>query len=140
MISFKLNSVKNLPAMQEICVWSLGWKVSLGKGWLPTSCLENSLERRAWWATVHGIPKSRIPLRTNTFIFFLFFTSLEAPSPNVAPLGVSVSTYEFARDTNIQCITLHYFITSSLSITHYLIIRQTKHNNKTNIAFLLQIR
>ena len=26
------------------------------------SCLENSKERRAWWATVHGITKSRTQL------------------------------------------------------------------------------
>ena len=25
---------------------------------LQYSCLENSLERRAWWATVHGLTKS----------------------------------------------------------------------------------
>ena len=23
------------------------------------SCLENSMDRRAWWATVHGLTKSR---------------------------------------------------------------------------------
>ena len=23
-------------------------------------CLENSMDRGAWWATVHGVPKSRI--------------------------------------------------------------------------------
>ena len=26
------------------------------------SCLENSMDRRAWWATVHGIPKSQTQL------------------------------------------------------------------------------
>ena len=31
--------VKNLPAMQE------------------THCLENSMDRRAWWAIVHGVTK-----------------------------------------------------------------------------------
>ena len=25
---------------------------------LQYSCLENSMDRGAWWATVHGIPKS----------------------------------------------------------------------------------
>ena len=26
---------------------------------LQSSCLENPLDRRAWWATVHGVAKSR---------------------------------------------------------------------------------
>ena len=26
---------------------------------LQYSCLENSMDREAWWATVHGVPKSR---------------------------------------------------------------------------------
>ena len=31
-----------------------------GLGDLPQySCLENPMERRAWWATVHGVAKSR---------------------------------------------------------------------------------
>ena len=31
-----------------------------GLGNLPQySCLENPMERRAWWATVHGVAKSR---------------------------------------------------------------------------------
>ena len=25
---------------------------------LPSSCLENPMDRRAWWATVHGVTKS----------------------------------------------------------------------------------
>ena len=30
------------------------------------SCLGNSMDRAAWWATVHGVPKSRIQLSTHT--------------------------------------------------------------------------
>ena len=29
---------------------------------LQYSCLENSMDRKAWWATVHGVAKSRTPL------------------------------------------------------------------------------
>ena len=29
---------------------------------LQYSCLENSMDRRAWWATVHGIAKNRTQL------------------------------------------------------------------------------
>ena len=29
---------------------------------LQCSCLGNPMERRAWWATVHGVTKSQTPL------------------------------------------------------------------------------
>ena len=31
------------------------------------SCLENSMDRGAWWATVHGVSKSRTRLSDFTF-------------------------------------------------------------------------
>ena len=34
---------------------------------LQYSCLENSMDGEAWWATVHGIAKSRIRLTDFTF-------------------------------------------------------------------------
>ena len=43
--------------MQETRVWSLGQEDSPGEGNgypLQKSCLENSMDRGAWWATVHG--------------------------------------------------------------------------------------
>ena len=54
--------VKHLPAMQEIWVQSLGWEDPLGEGNgnpLQYSCLENPMDRRAWWATVHGVARVR---------------------------------------------------------------------------------
>ena len=33
-------------------------KIREGNGYpLQYSCLENSMDRRAWWVTVHGVPK-----------------------------------------------------------------------------------
>ena len=63
--SLMAQRVKNLPAMQETHVQSLGWEDPLGKGMATHSsilALENSMDRRAWWATVHGIAKSWTPL------------------------------------------------------------------------------
>ena len=51
---------KNLPAMQETRVPSLLWEDPPGEGNenpLQYSCLENSMERRAWQATVHGVTR-----------------------------------------------------------------------------------
>ena len=56
--------VKNLPAMQEAWVQSLGWEDPLEKGMVTQdSCLENSMDRGAWQATVHRVAKSRTQLR-----------------------------------------------------------------------------
>ena len=49
-----MQTVKNLPAMLETGVQSLGWEDPLEKGManpLQYSCLENPLDREAWWAT-----------------------------------------------------------------------------------------
>ena len=53
--------VKNLPAMRETQVPSLGWEDPLenGNGYpLQYSGLENSTDRGAWQATVHGVAES----------------------------------------------------------------------------------
>ena len=85
--------VKNLPAIQEMQVPSLGWEDPLEKGreellkkeedsWkilpgegnsnpLQYSCLENSMDRGAWRAAVHGFAKSQTWLSNQHFHFFL---------------------------------------------------------------------
>ena len=56
----KKKKKKNLPAMQETRTQCLGRKDPLEKGsyLLQYSCLENPMDRGAWWATVHGVAKS----------------------------------------------------------------------------------
>ena len=45
----------------------LGRSPGEGNGYpLQYSCLENSMDRGAWWATVHGVAKSQTWLKTNT--------------------------------------------------------------------------
>ena len=39
---------------------------------LQYSCLENPMDGGAWWATVHGVTKSRIGLSDFTFTFSLY--------------------------------------------------------------------
>ena len=51
------HMVKNWPAMQETWVQSLSREDPLEKGMTThssISCLENPMDRGAWWATVHG--------------------------------------------------------------------------------------
>ena len=53
---------KKLPAMQETClIPGSGRSPREGNGNpLQYSCLENSLDRGAWWATFHGLTKSQM--------------------------------------------------------------------------------
>ena len=76
--SLVAQTVKCLPALWETRVQSLSQEDSPGEGNgdpLQYSCLENSMDGGAWWATVHGAAKSQIWLRDFTF-FFLFFSPL----------------------------------------------------------------
>ena len=57
-------TVKNPLAMQETWVQSLGVDNALEK----YSCLENSMDRGTYQATVHRVAKSRTQLSTNTYI------------------------------------------------------------------------
>ena len=53
---------KNLSAMQETRVQSLGLEDPLEKGMATHSSilgLENSMDRGAWWATVMGLQRVR---------------------------------------------------------------------------------
>ena len=57
---------KNLPAMQETWVLSLCREDALEKGMatpLQYSCLENPMDRGAWWATVRRVTKSWTQLK-----------------------------------------------------------------------------
>ena len=52
--------IKNLPAVWETRVQSLGQEDPLEKGMATHSsvlALENSMDRGAWWAIVHGVAK-----------------------------------------------------------------------------------
>ena len=71
-----VSAVKNLPAMQEMGVWSLCQEGPLevllqGRSTLEInngnqyqySCLDNPMDRGAWWAIVHRVAKSWTPLK-----------------------------------------------------------------------------
>ena len=66
--SLVAQMVKNLPAVWETQVSSLGQGRSPGEGYgnpLQSSCLENPMDRGAWWVTVHRVWPA---LRTQTWL------------------------------------------------------------------------
>ena len=53
---------------------------SLGEGNgnpLQYSCLENPMDRGAWWATVHGVAKSRARLSDLTYLLMFYANILK---------------------------------------------------------------
>ena len=57
--------IKNPPVMQETWVRSLGWEDALEEVMETNSSIlawRISMDRGAWWATVHGVAKSRTRL------------------------------------------------------------------------------
>ena len=54
------QKVKNLPAMRDPgSIPRSGRSPGEGNGYtLQYSCLENSMDRGAWWALVHGVTES----------------------------------------------------------------------------------
>ena len=64
--------VKNLPAMQETWVRSLGWEDCLEEGMATHSSILTwriPTDRKTWQAAVHGVAKSRTRLSDLTFHF-----------------------------------------------------------------------
>ena len=68
--SLVAQMIKNLPAMQEMWVGDVGLIPGFGRfpgegnGYsLQYLCLENSMDRGTWWATVHGIANSQTQLK-----------------------------------------------------------------------------
>ena len=64
--------VKNSPAMWETWVQSLGWEDPLEEGMATHSNIlawRIPIDRRVWWATVHGVAEGWTRLSDFTFTF-----------------------------------------------------------------------
>ena len=65
LMSLVAQMVKNLPAMQETWIRSLGWEDPLKEGMATHSSIlawRIPINRGAWRAIVHGVPKSQTQL------------------------------------------------------------------------------
>ena len=67
--SMVAQMVTNPPAVQETCIRSLGWEDPLEEDMASHSSIlawSISMDRGAWWATVHGITESDTVEQLNT--------------------------------------------------------------------------
>ena len=54
------QEVKNLPAMKETGIWSLGWEDPLGEEMATHFSIlawKNPMDRGTWWTIVHEVAK-----------------------------------------------------------------------------------
>ena len=86
--------VKNLPAVQETWVQSLGWEDPPGEvngNPLQYSCLENPLDRGAWWAIVYGVAKSGLKELSTSFVCHICVNFTQQPDVDMeSPAWVSL--------------------------------------------------
>ena len=67
---FFLSSVQSSHSVMSSSLPPHGLTVGEGNGTpLQYSCLENPMDRGAWWAAVHGVTRSRTRLSNFTFTF-----------------------------------------------------------------------
>ena len=79
LVSLVAQTVKNLPAMQETWVWSLGWEDPLEEDMATHSSIlawRFPMDRGAWQVRVHGVAKSQIWLNNFHFHFIWFMKIL----------------------------------------------------------------
>ena len=76
---------------------------------LQYSCLENPMDRRAWWATVHGIAKSRTRLSDFTFTLFNLYaeyimrnTGLDEAQAGIKIPGRNINKLRYADETTLM--------------------------------------
>ena len=98
--------LKNLPAMQESQVQSLGWVTPLEKEIAIHSSVlvpGGSMGRGTGWATVHGVTKNRTQLSNFHFHFLLMAGAMFPPcSLTRGQIMVRVMPHG-SQDSYIQC-------------------------------------
>ena len=85
--------VKKPPALQETCIWFLGWEFPLEEGMATHSCTlawRITMDREAWWPTVHWVSKSQTRLTKHS----TWFTSTQH-YPCIRVIACHFSCYPF---------------------------------------------
>ena len=118
-------SVKNLPAMQETWVWSLGWEDPLENGMTTHSSFIAQrilMDRRIWQAAVHGFTKSRTRWRDNTYREWinkdlLYSTESYSQYPMINHIGKECEKNVYMCVTESLCCAVEINTTLSINYT-----------------------
>ena len=108
--------------MQKMQVRSLGWEDPLEEEMASYSsvlCLENSTDRRAWWATVHGVAKSqtRLSTHTHTHMPVSILSFQHGPLCSfICRAGLLMRNLLFCIFLNWQCLHFSLFLNFSLDM------------------------
>ena len=88
---------------------------------LQYSCLENSMDRGAWWDTVHGVPKSQIWLSTHAYPVIIFKISKlqmrKLRKPKVKWLGGSQTASIWHYDSHVVIVVIQSLSRVQLFVT-----------------------
>ena len=88
---------------------------------LQYSCLENSMDKGAWWATVHGVTKSWTRLSNFTFTFTLYIIFSLFHYMFLRKMDIGLNNYEtfsvpyYSMLKNLQLIYKYVFIVGILT-------------------------
>ena len=102
-----VQSVQNLPAMQEMKGSISRWTRSTagGNGYpLQYSCPENSMDRGAWWATIHVGQRVGHNCMTYTLSHFFFLTNWATTMPLTCKIP-NIHYTVFQREDSVTLIT-----------------------------------
>ena len=102
----KLTSMQEIPEMQA---WSLGLEDSPHGNALQYSCLENPMDRGAWWAIVHAVSKGWTWLKR--FNTHTQGKKKRKGKERTKPEGLKLSF-------NFSFHFLHFYLVPSMSIYH----------------------
>ena len=93
------SAVKNLPTIQETQVQSLDWEDSLGEG-IQSSCLENPMDRGAWWVRVNRIAKSQTGLKQLSMHAYFIENKKNKryPPPRVMKIKTKINKWELIKN------------------------------------------
>ena len=68
---------------------------------LQDSCLENSMDGGAWWATVHGVAESQTWLGDFTFFISIVPSGLGEAEAGIKIAGKNTNNLKYADDTTV---------------------------------------
>ena len=98
--SLVAQTVKNLPAMQETSFDPWVRKIPVGNdNPLRYSCLENSKDRGAWWAIVHGVTRNWLSLKKILFIYLFWLPWVLVAARRASLVAQAVKNSSAMRET-----------------------------------------